>query len=161
MDAFWAALRDNMWGTWLGLAMLLGVAELFSLNLVLLMLSVGALVGMLVALLGLGIPLQVVLAAGASVAMLAFVRPEMLQKLSRGGPELKTGSAALIGKEGFALGEINAHGGQVKLAGEVWSARPYIDDDVIPAGAKVQLFEIRGATAYVHEVPQLGSTGIH
>jgi membrane protein implicated in regulation of membrane protease activity len=160
MDAFWAALRDNMWGTWLGLAMLLGVAELFSLNLVLLMLSVGALVGMLVALLGLGIPLQVVLAAAASVAMLSFVRPEVLQKLNR-GPELKTGSAALIGKEGFAIAEINAHGGQVKLGGEVWSARPYVDDDVIPAGAKVQLFEIRGATAYVHEVPQLGSTGTH
>src|SRR4051812_19477800 len=160
MDAFWAALRDNMWGTWLGLAMLLGVAELFSLNLVLLMLSVGALVGMLVALLGLGIPLQIVLAAAASVAMLSFVRPEMLQKLNR-GPELKTGSAALIGKEGFAIAEINAHGGQVKLGGEVWSARPYMDDDVIPAGAKVQLFEIRGATAYVHEVPQLGSTGTY
>src|SRR3954447_7452388 len=160
MDAFWAALRDNMWGTWLGLAMLLGVAELFSLNLVLLMLSVGALVGMLVALVGLGIPLQVVLAAGASVAMLSFVRPEMLQKLNR-GPDLKTGTHALIGKEGFAIAEINAHGGQVKLNGEVWSARPYVDDDVIPVGAKVQLFEIRGATAYVHEVPQLGSTGTH
>jgi membrane protein implicated in regulation of membrane protease activity len=156
MDAFWAALRDNMWGAWLGLAMLLGVAELFSLDLILLMLAVGALVGMLVALLGLGIPLQVVLAAGASVAMLGLVRPEMVHRLHR-GPDLKSGSAALIGKEGFAIAEINAHGGQVKLGGEVWSARPYVDDDVIPAGAKVQLFEIRGATAYVHEVPQLGS----
>jgi membrane protein implicated in regulation of membrane protease activity len=160
MDAFWAALRDNMWGTWLGLAMLLGVAELFSLNLVLIMLSVGALVGMLAALVGLGIPLQVVLAAGASVAMLALVRPEMVERLNR-GPNLKSGSDALIGKEGYAIAEINAHGGQVKLGGEVWSARPYIDDDVIPLGAKVQLFEIRGATAYVHEVPQLGSTGTY
>jgi membrane protein implicated in regulation of membrane protease activity len=158
MDAFWASLRDNMWGTWLALAMLLGVAELFSLNLVLIMLSVGALVGMLVALVGLGIPLQVVMAAGASVAMLAFVRPEVVERL-HSGPSLKTGSDALIGKEGFAIAEINAHGGQVKLGGEVWSARPYVDDDVIPPGAKVQLFEIRGATAYVHEVPQLGSTG--
>lgn len=156
MDAFWAALRDNMWGTWLGLAMLLGVAELFSLNLVLIMLSVGALVGMLVALLGLTIPLQIVFAAGASIAMLSFVRPEVVQLLNR-GPNLKTGSDALIGKEGFAIGEITQHSGQVKLGGEVWSARPYVDDDVIPAGAKVQLFEIRGATAYVHEVPQLGS----
>ena len=160
MDAFWAALRDNMWGAWLGLAMLLGVAELFSLNLVLIMLSVGALVGMLAALVGLGIPLQVVLAAGASVAMLALVRPEMVERLNR-GPNLKSGSDALIGKEGYAIAEINAHGGQVKLGGEVWSARPYIDDDVIPLGAKVQLFEIRGATAYVHEVPQLGSTGTY
>jgi len=156
MDAFWAALRDDMWGTWLGLALLLGVAEIFSTELVLLMLAVGALVGMLVALVGLGIPMQVVLAAAASVAMLAFVRPSIIHKL-HSGPDLKTGSAALIGKEGFAIGEITAHSGQVKLAGEVWTARPYIDDEVIPAGAKVQLFEIRGATAYVHEIPQLGS----
>lgn len=160
MEAFWDALRSNMWAGWLGLAILLGVAELFALDLVLLMLAAGALVGMLAALVGLGVPLQVIAAAAASVAMLAFVRPGMVQRLHR-GPDLKSGPAALIGQEGFAIAEISAHGGQVKLAGEVWSARPYVDDEVIPAGAKVQLFEIRGATAYVHEVPQLGPGGAY
>ena len=160
MDAFWASIRDNMWGAWLGLALLLGVAEMFSLNLILLMMAVGALVGMLAALLAAPVALQLLLAAGTSVAMLALVRPEVVRRMHR-GPDLKSGSAALIGKEGFAIAEINAHGGQVKLDGEVWSARPYIDDDVIPAGAKVQLFEIRGATAYVHEVPQLGPAETH
>jgi membrane protein implicated in regulation of membrane protease activity len=156
MGPFWDALRDNMWGTWLGLAMLLGVAELFSLNLVLLMLAGGAVVGMLVALVGLGVPVQVLAAAASSFAMLAFVRPTMIQRL-HSGPELRTGPAALLGKEGFAVAEVSVHGGQVKLAGEIWSARPYMDDDVIPVGAKVEVFEIRGATAYVHEVPQLGT----
>jgi membrane protein implicated in regulation of membrane protease activity len=64
--------------------------------------------------------------------------------------------AGLVGKEGFAVAEVTVHGGQVKLAGELWTARPYDEYAVIPAGAKVQVFEIRGATAYVHEVPQLG-----
>ena len=49
------------------------------------------------------------------------------------------------------------HGGLVKLAGETWTARPYDEDLVIPPGAKVEVFEIRGATAYVHPLPELGA----
>jgi membrane protein implicated in regulation of membrane protease activity len=156
MQEFWDGLRDHPWGAWLGLAMLLGVAELFSLDLVLLMLAAGALVGMVVALTSLSVPIQIIAAAAASVAMLALVRPGIVKRL-HAGPELRSGHAALVGREGFALTEVTEHGGQIKLAGEVWTAHPYDESAVIPAGAKVQVFEIRGATAYVHEVPQLGS----
>jgi len=149
-------LSDNAWAVWLGLAMVLGVAELASLDLVLLMLAGGALAGMVVALVGLGLPVQIIVAAATAVAMLALVRPNVVKRL-HSGPELKHGPAALIGTEGFAVAEITEHGGQVKLGGEIWTARPYDEDAVIPQGAKVQVFEIKGATAYVHEVPRLGS----
>lgn len=149
-------LRDHLWETWLGLAMLLGVAELFSLDLVLLMLAAGCLVGMVTALVGLPVAVQILAAAGASVAMLALVRPSITKRL-HGGPDLKHGPAALIGEEGFVVAEITAQGGQIKIAGEIWTARPYDSSATIPEGATVQVFEIRGATAYVHEVPQLGS----
>jgi membrane protein implicated in regulation of membrane protease activity len=148
----WA--RDNLWGIWLAVAMLLGVAELFSLDLVLLMLATGALVGMGLDLAGLDLWVQLVGALATSVAMLALVRPNVVRKL-HGGPDLKHGFTSLIGREAFALSEVSQHGGQVKLAGEVWSARPYDDGLVIPAGAKVEVFEIRGATAYVHPLPEL------
>lgn len=134
--------------------MLLGVAELFSLDLVLLMLAVGALVGMTAALLDVPALAQVLLAAGAAVAMLAVVRPGVVRRLHT-SPELRHGAAALVGQEGFALAELSEQTGQVKLGGEVWSARPYDETAVIPAGAKVQVLEIRGATAYVYEVPRL------
>lgn len=156
MEQFWEVLRDNMWGTWLALAMLLGVLELASLDLVLLMMAAGCLVGMVAALAGAGLPVQILLAAGSSVAMLFLVRPNVVRRL-HSGPELRHGPAALVGQEGFALLEINARGGQAKLGGEVWTARPYDEDDVIPSGAKVQVLQIRGATAYVTEVPQLGA----
>jgi membrane protein implicated in regulation of membrane protease activity len=152
----WDWVRENAWAVWLGLSLVLGGAELFSLDLVLLMLAVGALVGMATALAGLGIPLQLLAAAAASVAMLALVRPGVVKRL-HGGPDLKHGPAALIGQEGFAVAEVSARSGQVKLAGEIWTARPYDDSAVIPVGARVQVFEIRGATAYVHEVPEIGS----
>ncbi len=152
----WEWLRDNAWGVWLGLALLLGGAELFSLDLVLLMLAVGALVGMATALVGLGIPVQVIAPAVAAVAMLAFVRPSFVKRL-HSGPDLQHGFTGLVGEEGVTVAEVSAQGGQIKLAGEIWTARPYDEYAVIPVGAKVQVFEIRGATAYVHEVPELGS----
>ena len=149
-------LRENLWGIWLGLAAVLGVAELFSLDLVLLMLAMGCLVGVVLGVLELPLAVQMLGAAGASVAMLALVRPNIVRRL-HGGPDLKHGFDALVGTEGFAVAEVTEQGGQVKLAGEIWTARPYDETAVIPAGAKVQVFEIRGATAYVHEVPQLGA----
>jgi membrane protein implicated in regulation of membrane protease activity len=151
----WHWLQENDWAVWLAAAIALALAELVSLNLILLMLAAGALVGMLVSFTNLGIPAEVLAAALASVSMLLLVRPNIIRRLHP-GPELRTGVAGLVGKEGFAVAEVTVHGGQVKLAGELWTARPYDEYAVIPAGAKVQVFEIRGATAYVHEVPQLG-----
>jgi membrane protein implicated in regulation of membrane protease activity len=41
--------------------------------------------------------------------------------------------------------------GCVSIEGEVWTARAYDEDDVIEAGQRVQVLEIRGATALVSE----------
>jgi membrane protein implicated in regulation of membrane protease activity len=147
-------LQDNDWAVWLGAAMLLGVAELTSMDLVLLMLAVGCLAGAGVAFAGAPLLLQALAAAAASVAMLVFVRPSVVRRL-HSGPSLRQGVAALVGQEGLALSELDAQSGQVKLGGEVWTARPYDDRAVIPSGARVQVLEIRGATAYVCEVPEL------
>jgi membrane protein implicated in regulation of membrane protease activity len=149
-------IRLNPWGAWLAIALLLGIAELASLDLVLLMLAAGALAGMGAALLTFPVWGQILAAALASIAMLAFVRPSVVKRLHT-GPDLQHGFAGLVGKEGVTVAEITAQSGQVKLAGELWTARPYDEFAVIPVGAKVQVFEIRGATAYVHEVPELGS----
>lgn len=145
---------DNMAAVWLGLGLLLAGAELFSLDLVLLMLAIGCVAGVVTGAIGLALPLQLIAVAAASAGMLAMVRPNMIRRL-HGGPDLRQGFDNLIGTEGFAVAEVSAHGGQVKLAGELWTARPYDDTLVIPAGAKVEVFLIKGATAYVHEVPQL------
>ena len=144
------------WAVWLGAGMLLAAGELLTLDLVLLMLALGCAAGMVAALVPLGLPLQVLVAAATAVLALLLVRPSVVRRL-HSGPELRQGHDALVGEEGFALAEITAAGGQVKLGGEVWTARPYDETAVIAPGAKVQVFEIRGATAYVHEVPQLGA----
>jgi membrane protein implicated in regulation of membrane protease activity len=153
----WDWLSEHLWGLWLGLAMLLGILELFSLDLVLLMLAAGALAGMGVSLIpGTDLWLQALAAVATSIAMLTFVRPTFVKRL-HGGPDLKQGFEALVGEEGFTVAEITSQAGQIKIGGELWTARPYDDTAVIPVGAKVRVYEIRGATAYVDEVPQLGS----
>ena len=121
------------------------------------MLAVGALGGMTADLLGAGLGVQVARRASSPrSALLALVRPGVVKRL-HSGPDLVQGHDALVGMEGFAVAEISEQSGQVKIRGEVWTARPYDPSVVIPSGAKVQVLEIRGATAYVHEIPQLGS----
>jgi membrane protein implicated in regulation of membrane protease activity len=149
-------LGENAWAIWLGLAMLLGVAELVSLDLILLMLAGGALVGAVTSLV-LPVPVQVFAAVLTSVAMLALVRPNVVRRL-HSGPDLVTGHDKLIGKQGVVISEVSCDAGQVRIAGEVWTARPYDDDAVIEPGARVDVFEIRGATAMVHKIPELGSS---
>jgi membrane protein implicated in regulation of membrane protease activity len=146
--------RDHMWETWLGLAILLGVAELFSLDLILLMLAVGAVAGVLTAILGLPVAVQILAFVAASIGMIGLVRPSVVKRL-HSGPELVTGHAKLVGKQGVVVSEVSSQGGSVRISGELWSARPYDDTAVIEPGAKVDIFQISGATALVHKIPEL------
>jgi membrane protein implicated in regulation of membrane protease activity len=145
------------WETWLGAAVLLGVAEMFSLDLILIMLAVGALAGFVTAALDLNVAVQLLAAAGTSVAMLAVVRPGLAKRF-HGGPELQLGHGKLVGKQGVVTEPISAQDpGRVRLAGEIWSAQPYDETLSIEAGETVEVYEIRGATAFVHPVPGLES----
>jgi membrane protein implicated in regulation of membrane protease activity len=144
----------DAWPVWLGLAVVLGVLELFNLNLILLMLAGGALVGMLAALVGLPEWAQIAAAAAAAVAALSMVRPSVVRRL-HAGPTLVLGHEALVGRQGVVVEQVSAEGGQVRIGGELWTARPYDETLVIKPGARVDIFEIKGATALVHEVPEL------
>ncbi len=145
------------WETWLGAAILLGVAEMFSLDLILIMLAVGALAGFVMAAFDLPVAVQLLAAAGTSIAMLAVVRPSLAKRF-HGGPELQLGHGKLVGRQGLVTEPITAQApGRIRLAGEIWSAEPYDETLTIAAGETVEVFEIRGATAFVHPVPGLES----
>jgi membrane protein implicated in regulation of membrane protease activity len=148
-------LGDHIWAAWLVLAVGLGVAEMINLNLILVMVAVGCLVAAIAALASFPVILQILLAAGASSAMLALVRPNLIKKLHN-GPDLVSGMNKLVGQQGVVTEELSTHApGRVKLAGEIWSACPYDESATIPAGATVEVFAIRGATAYVHPIGEL------
>ncbi|MEP7091482.1 MAG: NfeD family protein [Nocardioidaceae bacterium] len=145
----------DAWQVWLALAVALGVAELFSLDLILLMLAAGAVVGMVAGLLGLPEVVQVLAAVAASVAALGLVRPTVVGRL-HSGPTLLQGHEALVGRQALVIETVSAHAGQVRVGGEIWTARPYDESVVIESGAQVEIFLIKGATALVHPLPELG-----
>ncbi|MCY4728627.1 NfeD family protein [Nocardioides sp. STR2] len=148
-------IRDHLWETWLGLSIVLGVAEMFSLDLILAMLAAGAVIGMIAAIIGLPVFVQILAALAASIAMLAFVRPAFVKRL-HSGPELALGHGKLVGTRALVTQEITAlAAGRIKVAGEVWSALPYDEHLTIAPGETVEIFQIKGATAYVHPVGTL------
>ncbi|MCW2735489.1 NfeD family protein [Nocardioides sp.] len=150
-------IRDHLWETWLALSIALGVAEMFSLDLILAMLAAGAVIGMVAALIGLPVVVQVLAALAASVAALALVRPTVIKRL-HGGPELSLGHGKLVGTRCLVTEEISGlNAGRIKAGGETWTALPYDESLRIPAGETVEILQIKGATAYVHPVGSLES----
>ncbi|SNS21410.1 Membrane protein implicated in regulation of membrane protease activity [Rhodococcoides kyotonense] len=87
-----------------------------------------------------------------SLALVLGVRPILLRKFSK-PPLLPTNAAALTGKTALVLEQVTAHEGQIKLGGEVWTARPLDETEVYAPGTTVTVMEIDGATAVVWRGP--------
>jgi len=83
-----------------------------------------------------------------SVLLLVLVRPALRRRILSGMPE-SMGIAALEGKHALVLDRVSEHEGQVKLDGEVWTARPLNEYDVYEPGDQVTVMRIDGATAVV------------
>jgi membrane protein implicated in regulation of membrane protease activity len=140
-------MRDNAWATWLGLAVVVAVVEMLSLDLVLLMFAVGALAAGAAAGAGAPIWLTLPIFAIVSLLLLFFVRPSVVAKL-HAGPTLQTGHANLVGTTGVVVEPVDARSGRIQLRGELWSARA-TDGLVLDTGADVLVTQIDGATAVV------------
>jgi membrane protein implicated in regulation of membrane protease activity len=140
------------WLLWLIAAVVFGVGEIATLGFFLAPFAGGALVAAVVTGLGAGAAVGWAVFLVVSVVLLAALRP-LARSHRRQPPLLRTGTAALVGSSGLVVERIaNDEGvGCVRIGGEVWTARSYDDDEVIEAGKRVQVVEIRGATAFVTE----------
>ena len=139
----------SLWVIWVIAAAALGVAELLTTTLALGLVAVGALAAALTSALGGDIALQLIAFAVVSLAGIMLIRPYALRRLRR-RPELRTGTAALVGQTGFVLADVTPNAGRIRIGGEEWSARPYDEMSVIPSGSTVDVLQIKGATALVH-----------
>ena len=137
------------WIAWLIAAAVLGVAEFFTLTLAFGLLAAAALVAAIVAGVGGSLLAQVLAFAIAAGVGLLIVRPIARRQMTH--PSLvREGSYALAGKKAMVIEEVTGTQGLIKLSGEVWSARALDENEVIPAGAAVEVMEIEGATAIVY-----------
>jgi membrane protein implicated in regulation of membrane protease activity len=139
------------WILWFIAAVLLGVGELHTGGFYLLPFAIGAALAAVVSLLGVGALLSALVFILASAIVVLTLRP-VARRHRHLPPAIRTGAAALVGKRAMVLERIaNDEGsGCVRIdGGEVWTARSFDDDEVIEAGARVEVVEIRGATALV------------
>lgn len=128
---------------------LLGVGEMHTGGFFMGPFALGALVGAVLSFAGAGPGVSLIVFALVSLFVLVSLRPLALRH-RRLPPGLRTGAAALVGRDAIVLERIaNREGvGCVKIDGEIWTARSY-DETEIDAGEQVQVVEIRGATALV------------
>jgi membrane protein implicated in regulation of membrane protease activity len=140
------------WIPWLLAGCILAVGEMHFSGFFLGPFAVGAFIAAAFAAIGVGLAVTVVVFAVITLLTFLLLRPIAKRHL-RTPAELRTGAAALVGQTGLVLERIaNDEGvGVIKINGEVWTARSYDDDQVIDAGQKVHVVEIRGATALVSE----------
>jgi membrane protein implicated in regulation of membrane protease activity len=140
------------WILWLIAACVFGVGEMLTTGFFLAPFALGAGLAALTDAVGAGGVASWVVFVLVSVLTLAILRP-IAKSHMKMPPQIRTGSAALIGKQAIVLERIvNDEGvGCVKIGGEVWTARSLDDDEVIEKGTRVQVVDIRGATALVAE----------
>jgi membrane protein implicated in regulation of membrane protease activity len=140
----------SVWVIWLVAACILGVGEMHQGGFYLAPFALGAALATVVSLVGVGAPLSAVVFLLASGIVFGTLRP-VAQRHRRLPPSIRTGAAALIGRPAIVLERIanNEGVGCVKIDGEVWTARSYDEDEVIDVGERVEVVEIRGATALV------------
>ena len=138
------------WVLWVILAAVLAIGEVLTLGFLLGLLALAAVAAGVVAALGAGLVVQFIVFIAASLASLALIRPVAKRHL-RTPAQLRTGTAALVGARGVVIERVDDLNGQVKIGGETWTARAYMDGQVIEPGTRVEVAKIEGATALVYE----------
>jgi membrane protein implicated in regulation of membrane protease activity len=138
------------WLIWAIAALVLAVGEIFTPGLFFLgPVALAAVVAGVVALLGAGFVVQLIVFIGASIASVGLIRPIAKAHL-RVPAQLRTGTAALTGAKAVVLQRVDSDGGRVRIGGEEWTARSYMEGQVFDPGSRVEVVKIEGATALVY-----------
>ena len=140
------------WLLWLILAVVFGIGEIATLGFFLAPFAGGAAVAAVTSAAGLPFVGSAAIFLLVSIVLLLALRP-VARSHRRMPPQIRTGTAALVGKPATVVERIANFEdvGCVRIDGEVWTARAYMDEETFEAGTRVQVVEIRGATALVSD----------
>lgn len=138
-----------MWQIWLIIAGICLVAEIITVGFLIFWLAIGALLAMIVSLFTSNIIIQTAVFVISS-GILIFATKPFVKKFAKGNPNVKTNVYSIIGSNGIVIEDINSVNstGQIKVAGETWSAIGENDVD-IPKGTEVKILEVKGVKAIV------------
>ncbi|MGO2540694.1 NfeD family protein [Specibacter sp. AOP5-B1-6] len=141
-------INDFGWIIWLTVFLLLAVAEMLTLNLYFILMSVGALAALVAFLFHAELWLQIVIFCVVALATTVLIRPLALAHLHRGPADQLSNIDRLIGHKAVVLETVGLAGGLVKIGGDIWTAR-ITGGSELPVGSAVEVDAIDGATAIV------------
>ena len=133
---------------WLIIGVALIAAEVLSGAFVLVMLGAAGLAAAASAALGAGLAVNAVVFVLVAAGGIVLARPALMRRM-HAVDHVKTNVDALVGGKALVLATVDAHSGQVKIGGDVWSARAYDETEVLEPGRSVTVMSISGATALV------------
>ena len=136
---------------WLAALAAFIVIEIATMGLTTIWFAGGALIALVLALLNTSFYVQLGAFLVISIVLLVCTRPLAVKFFN--GKREKTNVDSMIGKQAIVVAEIDnlREEGQVMLNGMEWSARAYEEGNIIPAGAVVEVKEIRGVKLMVME----------
>ncbi|HEY3766328.1 MAG TPA: NfeD family protein [Gaiellales bacterium] len=143
----------DAWVIWVVIAVALLIAEATTSAFVAIYFGLAAIAAAAVAAVGLDVPLQLVVFGALSIGSLTLTRPA-LKRAAGTTALIRTGVDAMQGRIGVVTSPIaELEPGQVKIGGEMWTARCYYDEEPIAAGTRVEVVKVEGVTALVIPAP--------
>lgn len=141
-----------MWQIWLIAAGIFFIVEMATVGFLVFWFGIGALITMIISFFVPNVYIQSAIFVITSTLLIFLTKPFVNKFLST-DTSVATNAYSIIGRTGIVTKEINSiHGtGQVKIGGEVWSAKVKTDE-TIPVDTEVKVIEIDGVKVVVEVV---------
>lgn len=144
-------MQEYMPFIWIGFAVLMAVCEAFTSQLVSIWFVIGAGCAAVATIFTPSIPIQSAVFLIVSLVALIVTRP-LVNKLKKSKPRISTNAERLIGRIGDVISDITDAEtiGQVKVSGEIWSAKSA--NTPILKGEKIKVLSIEGVKLIVEKI---------
>ena len=142
-----------MWQMWLIIAGVCFIIEMATIGFFVFWFGIGALISMVASIFFPGnILLQAIVFIISSVILLFLTKP-LVNKFTKKDKKIETNAYSIIGKKGIVVQDINPNFGvgQIKVSGEVWSAKT-TDETIIEKGTQIKVLKIDGVKAVVEPI---------
>lgn len=144
-------MQEYMPFIWIGFAVLMAVCEAFTSQLVSIWFVIGAGCAAVTTIFTPSIPIQSAVFLVVSLVALIITRP-LVKRLKKNKTKISTNADRLVGLVGDVISDItDAEAiGQVKVSGEIWSAKS--NNTPILKGEKIRVLSIEGVKLIVERV---------
>lgn len=141
----------EVWTGWLIFAGLCFVAEFMTEGFLICWFGIGALAAMGISFLTENFIIQLIVFSVVSAVLILSTR-KLTNKIS--SKSVPTNVYTIIGKKAIVSATIDnmKSQGQIKINGDIWSAKNEIDEESIPEGSTVEIISIDGVKAIVKKI---------